>query len=865
MRWALFLLGLLLFTASADARVVAILFDDSGSMGGRIQLPTFGAQLLVSTLDGREGEDRLIAARMSQVASANPVQFIGIKTTRQQQQAIDEIAARWPVANGGTPYQQIELLLDAVKKIQQPDEQAFFVVLTDGLFNDNATAVSNPAPPPPAAEMAKLFEQYKSELKGPLRADFVLIGANDSDVRTGVEQQGIRAALLSTFNGTPDDGRYEVYNSADLIEAIKTIIAQVAATDRKGQSHFLKVTGNAITLDSPLSIKRIVAVAVGSQRSPPARAEQPAFPVADRIDLISRMRGADTKGGWAGEQLSGVSTHLLLQPALPAGHYEVPFDRAPNDVFLLFQTDAGLNLVLTDANGSVLMPTAGAYRIRRGQKVMVGFEVVDKAGNKIVSVPVSKLGGHATFKASVSLAGKRNSLDVSVDRQSDQAFAVLPTDQIGRGEVNASLRIEGFVSTYAKPLAIEVIDASATVGLDVNRIDDCPTCAADEVRYIVAPNQPQRPIANVTVKVTAPMNGALKIMLSHAPPWLSLTDASGAPLRSELPVTANVPLEIQALVLASDGAAALQAPPSDWVFTVRAELSGGPEGSNEVTRRMQLLPVEASLVVTGHTQDPTGATPLELNLKSLEGHEEALDFLLTDALTPVTAGRIDVKSDAHFVTFAPITGHGQVGRIAVQPRAVVFCSCLVFLDRGEHRISVTWTGPNGLQTASVEETVLVDPAWSEIGWACAKTALVILLLLYVLRSLWAWFRARRFPARSGVSVYFGRQEEPLYRQLRRWDWTPLKALLWPFFGNPDEVRVVEGLTLRAARNGANIVLERSDSVFRIETLNQTIEEFRAEAPTISTYKMNWNDSVERRDGGLRRLTLLRRPEDSLAR
>lgn len=865
MRWALFLLGLLLFTASADARVVAILFDDSGSMGGRIQLPTFGAQLLVSTLDGREGEDRLIAARMSQVASANPVQFIGIKTTRQQQQAIDEIAARWPVADGGTPYQQIRLLLDAVKQIQQPNEQAFFVVFTDGLFNNTATAISNPAPPPPGAEMAKLFEQYKSELKGPLRADFVLIGADDSDVRAGVEQQGIRAVLLSTFNGSPDDGRYEVYNSADLIEAIKTIIARVASTDREGQSRFLKVIKDAITLDSPLSIKRIVAVAVGSRRSPPARAEKPAFPVADRIDLTSRMRGVDTKGGWAGEQLSGVSTHLLLQPALPAGHYEVPFDRAPNDVFLLFQTDAGLNLVLTDENGTVLKPTAGTYRVRRGQKVTVGLEVVDKAGNRIVSVPVSKLGGHTTFKAFLSRAGRRDSLDVSVDRQSDRAIATLPTDQIGRGEVNASLRIEGFVLTYAKPLAVEVIDARASVGLEVNGIDDCPTCAADEVRYTVAPNRPRRPIAKVTVKVTAPMSGVLKLVLSHAPTWLSLADASGAPLGTGLSVTANTPNEVQALVVATDGAEALQAPPSDWHFTVRAELSGGPEGSNEVTRRMQLLPVEASLVATGHTQDPTGATPLELNLKSLEGHEEALDFLLTDALTAAAAGRIDVKTDTHFVAFAPLVGHGQTGKIALQPRAVAFCSCLVFLDRGKHRVLVTWTGPNGLQTASVEETVLINPAWSEIGWACARAVLVILVILYVLRSLWAWFRARRFPTRSGVSVYFGPREEPLYRQLRRWDWTPLKALLWPFFGNPDEVRIVEGLTLRAARNGANIVLDRSDSVFRIETLNQTIEEFRAEAPTISTYKMNWNDSVERRDGGLRRLTLLRRPEDSLSR
>lgn len=141
--------------------------------------------------------------------------------------------------------------------------------------------------------------------------------------------------------------------------------------------------------------------------------------------------------------------------------------------------------------------------------------------------------------------------------------------------------------------------------------------------------------------------------------------------------------------------------------------------------------------------------------------------------------------------------------------------------------------------------------------------MLILLALYVLRSLWAYVRARRFPHRSGISVYFGRKEEPLYRQLRRWDWTPFKALLWPLFGDPHEVRVVEGLALRAARGGAHILLDRSDSVFRIETLNQSVAEVRKDMPNISSYKMNWNDSVERRDHGLRRLTLLRRPEDRM--
>jgi hypothetical protein len=244
----------------------------------------------------------------------------------------------------------------------------------------------------------------------------------------------------------------------------------------------------------------------------------------------------------------------------------------------------------------------------------------------------------------------------------------------------------------------------------------------------------------------------------------------------------------------------------------------------------------------------------------LESGSEALDFLLVDALARAEEGSLTIDLATWFVALEP-TVEGD--RVSLRPFISTWCSCLVFLDRGEREAHITWTGPGGIQQAAASTTLTIRPTWAELWWPCLLLCLIFAGVFYSLWSLLKYVRSYRFPKRSGVSVYFGPRDEPLYRHLRQWDWAPFKAFI-PFRGPPHAVRTVEGLVLRAARNGADILMDKSDPNFRIESLNQTIEECRAENAKIATYKLNWNDSVERRDSGLRRLTLLRRPEDSAA-
>ncbi|MEM9331966.1 MAG: hypothetical protein AAGA53_11610 [Pseudomonadota bacterium] len=93
------------------------------------------------------------------------------------------------------------------------------------------------------------------------------------------------------------------------------------------------------------------------------------------------------------------------------------------------------------------------------------------------------------------------------------------------------------------------------------------------------------------------------------------------------------------------------------------------------------------------------------------------------------------------------------------------------------------------------------------------------------------------------------------------NWTPLKALLNPF-STPHEKAIVEGIHLVAQRNGANVVLKKSDSTVRIESLGDTIGQILEDSPKKQVYKLAWGDGVEKKGLGMHlRMSLLKSPED----
>ena len=254
----LFAFSLPASSASPGRKVVGVIFDDSGSMEKRIQLPAFAAQLLVSTLNPTR--DRLFTIRLSDYEAdlgalgqrgdplyariagegVNPKTMAALREKRFAELPKDEFGSgrplqalvgsirdRWalpPTSN--TPFGPVELMLSTLADETGPDDQAYLLILTDGEFDPV---------PPPIAVIRKDLAVLQARFKGPLDVSFVLIAPDDEggeEARREVERQGVRRALTGMFNGTEDKPFYQVRNSKNLVEAMFDVVARINSTAR---------------------------------------------------------------------------------------------------------------------------------------------------------------------------------------------------------------------------------------------------------------------------------------------------------------------------------------------------------------------------------------------------------------------------------------------------------------------------------------------------------------------------------------------------------------------------------------------------------------------------------------------------------
>lgn len=861
-------LALVFHAIPGEARVIAILFDDSGSMGGKDNLPAFGAQLLASTLDGRNGEDKLITARMSDARQgmAGIVQH-RIGTVEQHRRTIGTIRNWGAIRRSGTPHVQIEFLLRRIAAMQAENEEAFLIILTDGAFLERDRQSGQRILPTPEAFRASLAPLAQA-LRGPLRVEFLLIGpelraADDNyrrTVRQMTEDQGIRRALLEIFNGDAADGKEEVSTADEMLEAIKSIIARTSSTERSEIDRYIRRDGNGIEIRSPLAIRRIISVSVNNADAEPATPDLDAVPNSDDFPIAASMRGTDSKLGSPDRRLGSVTTHVIFDPPLPAGSYRIPYDRPPDGVFLLFQTAMDLQLSLLDEAGTPIDPSAdGIIRLRHNAKTTLAMTIHDGEGAQRRLVPPDAFDGNAAFRAYISNAAGQTPLRPRPRDGASDVRVPFPTDAVGSGKVDGSLRVRGFVSAYAAPLRYEVIDVAADIRIAASGSEACSDCGSDEISVTLSPDESEAQAATVRVTVDAPVAGGLTVALENAPQGVRLVRPGGRAADQVIPLAARQG-QVFELKLMVSGQLLPQLSDRDnrLPLVVRAAAVAPVVGEASLARTLRLKAPVAKLVATGNSQDASGASPLRLDLGMLRSRTERLDFTFHNTVLPPRPEEVEIVSDSWFLRFDARTSGND---LTLVPRVRTLCECFLFFGQGDHVVSVAWRSGSGLQSA-VSRTGFrtgIPFFWSG-ALHCAKLIGLVLLVFYLSATLIAFARAARFPRGSGLDVSYN-NDDPIFRPFRTWTWSLPRALAWPVFGVPHQQERRENIVFEAQRGGANILLKRSDPMAVIETVGDSIREILETSPNLETVKVSWGDSVESKQFGRVLVTLLKDPSD----
>jgi hypothetical protein len=854
----------------------------------RIQLPTFGAQLLVSTLDGRNGQDRLFTERLSQaiavmgtggnitdvpaggVSADNVAQWVAargprlpytaenIATEAQQQATLHDIATQWPHAMVSTPYEPVEILLDRLTTEAQQGEDVVMVIITDGDFNV----------PPDLARVQASYNRYKERLsakQATLHVEFLLIAPNDPNTIAAVERQGVRKALLTTFNGQETASSYQVTNLGQLTEALKNVIADLAGTDREKQKRYMVGSGSDLIVNTPLSITRLVSVATAVDPQPvPALLTQ--FPnEVDARHLDSAMLAADTAPAISGQKLRGRTEQMRFQPALEPGRHVLSFDRPVADnVFLLFETAAMVSLQILQMDGSEAPRNSSAYVLTRNAPYTLEASLTDVVNNAPVTVSLDSLRGHPDFAATIETPPTSRLLALTTDIAANHATAPLSFTALGNVSVRAQARLEGLVSALSHPLTIQVIDAAVTFQTSIHPAETCDGCAPGELQATVGATQTQRTVAHIEMTPRATSTGSATVDLVGMPAGLALMRPDGTVVhdKDEVSIANAVPVRFDLLMTQSG-----EKIPARHPFVMKLLLKQPMTGEGTATGTVVPKVPEAQLRYTSHSgggsDTPFRLSGHDLLRNALPRNQLVLNFVLENALEPGNMTPAPNEFSAVWDDWL-LAGRPSIERYTqhLPPTTSWWCLCFLYWEP-EHVVTLRWRSPAGLQTAEASASFEVVTTRPEMFWSCGRILAVVALLVWLLLALLSTVRARRFPRHSVSEVTEGRQL-PRHIDLRHWNFTFLRSLLpwraW-LLRPPHERTSVEGLTFEATPGGAMLLLGQSGPDFLVIRLGQSAKEMLEVNPKLQAIKIIWHDEIELSIGARITIRLLRSLDD----
>jgi len=364
------------------ARVVGLVLDDSGSMRPIFERAQFAAQLLVSVLDA---DDRLYLVRLN----GDGGQVSGPLDLGDRPALLAHIRDRWQaLRNNPTPYAPLEAALAALIAAARPGEEARLLAITDGEFTD----------PPLVADLRQRIAAHQDAFRGKNLAVHFVALHHQRDVRAVIAAQGVRDALLTTFNGSPDSGRIDIERAQTVFPELRRAITELYGVDAEQRGTVVRLDAQHLHLHPPFSIRRLVVAVADERGHEPARFQAASF--ALRPNPPPQFQPATA--------LHRANVYHLqpAQPLLPGADYQLTFDRPlPPDTQVLF--DSGLDLELRFfVHGQPVTPDAqGRLMIAQDAPLEVRATLIDRLNPQASPVLLSTLPQTPVFTLS---AGPRS-------------------------------------------------------------------------------------------------------------------------------------------------------------------------------------------------------------------------------------------------------------------------------------------------------------------------------------------------------------------------------------------------------------------------------------------------------------------------
>lgn len=436
-------------------RIVALVYDDSGSMYERVdqqdqktfidnwKYANYSLQSLVGLLDE---QDLLFVIPMSK-----PGKVVDISLGEgNRQKEIDAIRS-WNVKEV-TPVQSIHTAMDQLVTASEkhPEAEVWLIVLTDGVFNELTS--------PDLSQSER--DQYKSTLKEslqdlttrfqdenkPFHSSLVTIesGMTESELEL-IEE--FKTLWKDTTNGSFIKSR----DADDIVSSIQKVAALITNRDPSSDDSFdLKeeVNGEIIKLSSPFPLERITIIEQSRHQEKSFSIKNVALEEKEEALRVSgpfRIKTPEDPNELS-SMLTGTVTHLLnenSEEAIPAGNVTLTLDAPLSDMqqkeirFIAEPAlDFSIDVSRMESDGTLNNDPSSFYA---GSQMELGVSILDSQTKKQFELIESEA---EIFHVTAMIDGEDYLLRWNNELQTFQVpFELIEKDNI---EVMVNVRINGF-------------------------------------------------------------------------------------------------------------------------------------------------------------------------------------------------------------------------------------------------------------------------------------------------------------------------------------------------------------------------------------------------------------------------------------
>ena len=806
--------------SAASNKLVGVVFDDSGSMENRTNLPVFGIQVLAGSLSRN---DQLYGLTFSQFrrngfdanALRDPARLrqyltrFSLGGPTEQQSSINAIRDWAKKAEDGTPLLPVLGMLAFLTAIATPDDDVHFFVFTDGGFNGPIIDKSTLTP---------LLNTLKQSSRARSIAVHFLAFVADSNEEATIRSQGIADLLDQTFNPAGSSGLFYAKSFDSLRSQLVEVIARIADAepeDTQKKSATVTRSGNSITVSAPFTVTKIVVVSTAPDRSglPVIKTLPPEAP-STPTEFLAAMEGTDSPQklpGTDGRRWYARITHIDPHPALPANkQFALEFDRPlTNQTTMLFRTDITVEWEIVDGTGQPVAPDAnGVVNLAADQDYEIRAHIVDRNAGA-GPAPLQGLPQETEFTTIRRDSSQRVTRDrMQIDKTNNRAVSKLHYTQPLTDELSVSIAMPGFVTARSRNVKINVVRTSIDVNLTVKPLVQCANCSPSKVEPQLSPSMPWTPVMSVTANflprgqirdgtvafaLVDPLPDGLRAKVVGSNELLE-----GTRTKVEMPFKAGTPIELQFEVDANF----LRTLPNGYKAKLSATTLPPVIGSGGAIFEIKPRPEDAQLEFAGTTDGATGATPLRIKPDAVGGTAGFYVRVLRPFAAPKPAD-FDIRIAG---LAADVIQQPQQDIMLVKPRART-CAC--FVMSGRYDIAASFQNASG-QKANVAGYMIVEEVtpWERF-LLCLWQIIGTLLALYLLWGLYRLAKSRRFPRRSRLLVYpTGQRIEGIPKKLARRPWPWVLPFVAPFM-RWNERRRIEGLNLEAGSGGVLLLPRRS--------------------------------------------------------